>query len=367
MPRKASAKSTASSSPSPAAPTTPTGSRVRLGFVSLIDAAPLVVAHEYGLFRQQGLDVQLRRELGWATIRDKIAFGELEAAQAISSLLISTRLGLGGAAPTDCLTAFVLSTGGNAITLANRWWERGVRDAASFREQIVASRHEHQVVLGAPGLHSTHYLHLCDWLASGDINPRRDVRIVTVPPPQVFRNLSAGTIDGYCVGEPWNTLAVQAGIGWCPTTSAELHPGEPEKVLMVRSEFAQSRHDEHMRLLAALAAACTQCEDPAFRPELIKLLARREYLNQPARAVAASLAGPMDLGQGRSASLETFLSFGVGERSAPDPRWADSLLERIKRHGLLPPGTTIPPHFARSLFRRDLHQQAMRRAAASAA
>ncbi len=354
-------RSTRRSSP----PALLSASRVRLGFVSLVDAAPLIVAHEYGFFRAQDLEVQLRRELGWATIRDKIAFGELEAAQAISSLLICARLGLGAPA-TACLTAFVINTGGNAITLANRWWERGVRDAASFRDQIIASRHEHQVVLGAPGPFSTHYLQLCDWLATGAVHPRRDVRIVTVPPPQVFRNLSAGTIDGYCVGEPWNSLAIQAGIGWCAATSDQLQPGAPEKVLMVRSEFAQSRHEEHLRLIAALTAACAQCDDLAFHPELVKLLARREYLNQPAKVIAASLGGPMDLGHGRHASPETFLRFGVGERSQPDPAQADALVESLKRHGVLPPSHPVPPHFAREVFRKDLHQQALSRLAPSA-
>lgn len=348
------------SSTSAAVPRTSSGPRVRLGFVALVDAAPLIVAHEDGLFREQGLEVHLRRELGWATIRDKIAFGELEAAQAISSLLVSARLGL-GAPPTSCLTACVLSSGGNAITLANRWWEAGVRDAGSFGEEIVRRRHEHQVVLGVPGQGSTHYLHLCDWLASGGINPRRDVRIVTVPPPQVFRNLSAGTIDGYCVGEPWNTLAVQHGVGWCPATSDQLHPGQPEKVLMVRSDFAENRHEEHLRLITALTTACARCDDPAFRPRLVKLLARREYLNQPARVIAASLLGPMQLGHDRTADHHTFLRFGSGELAEPDPRHADLILDSLKRHGLLPPGTKVPPQLARELFRRDLHQQAVRR------
>ncbi len=336
------------------------GLRVRLGFIALVDAAPLIVAHEYGLFKEQGLEVNLRRELGWATIRDKIAFGELEAAQAISSLLISTRLGLGAPA-TPCLTACVLSMGGNAITLANSWWDAGVRDAQSFHDEIIRRRHEHQVVLGVPGHCSTHYLHLCEWLTSGGINPRRDVRIVTVPPPQVFRNLSAGTIDGYCVGEPWNSLAVQHGIGWCPATSDQIHPGEPEKVLMVRSDFAQNRHEEHLRLIKALTAAAARCEEATFRPELVKLLARREYLNQPAKVIAASLVGPMQLGQGRTADQSTFLRFGVGESAVPNPHQGDQILESLRRHCVLTPGLSVPPNLSRDLFRRDLHQQAMSR------
>lgn len=178
------------------------------------------MAHEFGIFKKHGLNVRLRRELGWATIRDKIAFGELDAAHAVSSLLISTRLGL-GSAPAECLTACVLSTGGNAVTLSSRLWDRGVHDAASLRDEIIKTRHDRQLVFGVAGIYSTHFLHLCAWLQDAGINPRRDVRIVAVPPPQVFRNLTAGTIDGYCVGEPWNSLAVQNKTGWCACTSSD--------------------------------------------------------------------------------------------------------------------------------------------------
>src|SRR5690606_30507522 len=163
--------------------------------------------------------------------------------------------------PAECLTACVLSTGGNAITLSNRLWERGVRDAATLGREIVATRHDRQLVFGVAAAHATHFLHLSEWLRSGNIHPRRDVRIVVVPPPQVFRNLSAGTIDGYCVGEPWNSLAVQHGIGWCAATSTDIHPNHPEKVLMVRTDFARARHEEHLSLVAALVESCRQCDD----------------------------------------------------------------------------------------------------------
>lgn len=333
---------------------------LRLGFIALNDAAPLVVAQEQGIFARHGLAVKLRRELGWATIRDKIAFGELDAAHAISTLLISARLGL-DAPPSDCLTACVLSTGGNAITLSNRLWERGVRDAATLRDEIVRMRHERQLVLGVAAAHSTHLLHLCDWLKSGGVNPHRDVRIVVVPPAQVFRNLSAGTIDGYCVGEPWNSLAIQNGMGWCVATSAELHPNHPEKVLMVRADFAQRRHAEHLVLVTALVEACRLCDDPEFRPELAKLLARREYLNQPVKAIAAGLKGPVDLGYGRSAPADTFVRFGCDDLNNPTLERAQWLVDGCKTHGLLPPGLTVPPHLAREIFRPDLFAQAASR------
>lgn len=342
------------------AQTTPPRSLLRLGFIALSDAAPIIVAHEQGIFARHGLQVQLQRQLGWATVRDKIAFGELDATQAISSVLLSTRLGL-DSTPTACLTACVLSTGGNAITLSHRLHEAGVHDAASLRDEIIRTRHDRQLIFGIAAAHSTHLLHLSAWLRSGGINPRRDVRIVVVPPAQVFRNLSAGTIDGYCVGEPWNSLAIEKKRGWCVATSHELHPNHPEKVLMVREDFAQNRHDEHLLLITALVEACQLCDTPDFRPELVKLLARREYLNQPRRVIAAGLVGPFKRGFDRFDDTADFISFSRGDLNKPTLERARWLIEGFRDNALFPPEVGSTTQLVREIFRPDLFSQAMRR------
>ncbi len=339
---------------------------LKLGFIALTDAAPIIVAHEQGLFSRHDLNVQLRRELGWATVRDKIAFGELDAAHAISSLLISARLGL-GAAPARCLTACILNTGGNAITLSRRLRDAGVHDAASLYDEIVRTRHERQVVLGVAAAHSTHYFHLCDWLKSGGINPRRDVRIVVVPPAQVFRNLSAGTIDGYCVGEPWNTLAIQEKLGWCATTAAHLHPGHPEKVLMVSESFAQQRHEEHLRLVAALLEACALCDDSDFRPELAKLLARREYLNLSRKTISAGLVGNFAFGERDSLPANEFVRFHGEKVNPPSLTQAKWLVQGFRINGFLQGHNWLSPQYEREIFRPDIYAQAVRRHASTRA
>ncbi|GAB5562348.1 MAG: CmpA/NrtA family ABC transporter substrate-binding protein [Synoicihabitans sp.] len=334
-----------------------------MGFIALSDAAPIIVAHEQGIFRRLGLNVSLQRELGWATVRDKIAFGELDAAQAISSLLISCRLGL-DTAPAKCLTACVLSTGGNAITLSRRLRDNGVKDASSLHDEIMRTRHDRQLVFGVAAAHSTHYLHLCDWLASGGINPRRDVRIVVVPPAQVFRNLSAGTIDGYCVGEPWNSLAIQEKLGWCVKTAAELHPGHPEKVLMVSSAFAQQRHEEHILLIIGLLEACELCDEPAFRPELVKLLTRREYLSQSRKTIAAGLVGPFKHGNAEASDASLFIRFFGEDLNPPSLAKAQWLVNGFRTHGLLQGHPWSSPQFEREIFRPDIYAQAIARSAA---
>ena len=333
-------------------------SALRIGFIALNDAAPLIVAQEHGLFQKHGLSVTLSREVGWATIRDKIIHRELDAAHALGAMLISTQLGL-NCLTTECLTAFVLNTKGNCITLSEELWSRGVRDAASLRDEIVRSRHERTYVFGVVFAQSSHRIHLCEWLRSAGIDPEKDVRVVVVPPSQLFRNLAAGTIDGYCAGEPWNSLAVREKIGWCAALSRDLAPGHAEKVLMVRKDFAENRADEHLAMIAAVAEAAKLCDQPEFRPELVKLLARREYINLAASVIHSSLIGPFDLGHGSSISADHFFNFHQDQANLPSLDKANWLIERFVRHGLAPEGTILPADLAECTFRPDIYNQAL--------
>ena len=339
------------------------GGRLRLGFIPLTDAAPILVAHTQGMFSRRGLDVELSREVGWATVRDKLIYRELDASHAVAPMVVSTHLGLGCiAAPS--LTACVLSAHGNAITLSTALWARGVRDAVTLRDEIRRTRHDRLLVLGVVFAHSAQHMILRDWLRGAQIDPDRDVRIVVVPPPQLHRNLAAGTLDGYCVGDPYNTQAVREKTGWIAATSAELAPGHPEKIFMVREDFAAARHDEHLALVSALQEAAALCDDPAFRPELVRLLARPEYLNIPVKMLSPALLGPLDLGRGEEpVSAENYMRFSREEANVPTPLRAQWIIDGFVRHGLVPKGQTLPADLARRVFRSDLFSQARAREA----
>ncbi|MBC8041781.1 MAG: ABC transporter substrate-binding protein, partial [Opitutaceae bacterium] len=327
----------------------------RIGFIALNDAAPIIVAHENGFFKKHGLDVELSREVGWATIRDKVIHRELDAAHALGAMVISTTLGV-NCLPCECLTAFVLNTDGNCITLSEDLWKRGVRDAVSMRDEIIRSRHERTYVFGVVFAHSSHRIHVCDWLRSGGVDPEKDVRIVVVPPPQLFRNLAAGTIDGYCVGDPWNSLAVREKIGWCVAVSPDLAPGHAEKVLMVRSDFAANRSDEHLAIISALSEAAALCDTPSFRPELCDLLSRREYMNVPSRVIQASLVGPFDAGHGNTIPATDFIHYHRNAANDPTAAKASWLIDGFNRHRFLPAGITVPADLGARTFRSDLFQ-----------
>ena len=334
----------------------PSSATLRVGFIALTDAAPLIVGVEHGYFARRGLKVELRREVGWATIRDKVLYGELDAAHALAPLLWAAQLGLGCGA-TDVCTGLVLNLHGNAITLSTKLRAAGVIDDATLRAEALRRRGENKLTFGIVFPHSMHHLLLRQWLSAARIDPDRDVRIAIVPPAQMHRNLAAGTLDGYCSGEPWNTLAVQEGTGWCPARSATLAPGHVEKVLMVRHQFAAKQPDEHAALIAATAEAAAWCDEPQNRAPLAELLAAPHYLNVAARVIAPALLGRFVSGAGPAENVPDFHIFSRGEASVPTVARAADLQAELVAAGLVPRGL-VDAGLPRRLFREDLYHSA---------
>ncbi|MGC4074496.1 MAG: CmpA/NrtA family ABC transporter substrate-binding protein [Nibricoccus sp.] len=329
---------------------------LRVGFLALTDAAPFVVAQENGLFARHGIEVDLRREVGWATIREKIIYGELDAAHAPAPMLWATRLGVDSVA-CPVLTALVLNLHGNALTLSERLWEANIRTPADLRDETRRRNGERKLTFGVVFMFSSHHLMLRAWLRAAGINPDRDVRIVVVPPAQMFRNLAAGTIDGYCSGEPWNSLAVREKTGWCPTWSSTLQPGGMEKVLMVTEKFAFSRPNEHAALVAALTEACAWCDEPANREPLANLLAGRSYINQSARVILPALQGQFDCGHDRIEPAPDFVTFHRNGANVPTQARAAALQAELVEAGLLT-AKAADPALPGLLFRENIFRQA---------
>jgi ABC-type nitrate/sulfonate/bicarbonate transport system substrate-binding protein len=333
---------------------------IRLGFVALADSAPIVMASVLGLFEKHGVAVELQREVGWATIRDRIIYGELDAAHAPAGLVVAATLGL-GSIQSECLTAMILSLNGNAITLSQELWKNGVRDGATLKRAIVDSDRIH--TFGVVNLHSAHNFLLRTWLRSHGIRPDRDVQIVVVPPAQVHGNLVAGHLDGYCVGEPWNSLAVLSGHGWCVATSEDLAPRHPEKALMVRREFAERDEPEHVALIAALMEACHFCAAPENRERLIETLAQPEHVGVPIQALRMGMAGSFDYGHGRVEKHSSFHIFAGDGVNSPTADKADWVINHLLGSGIVSDASPIERERARECFRADIHFQALQFAA----
>jgi ABC-type nitrate/sulfonate/bicarbonate transport system substrate-binding protein len=343
----------------PSRPLRDVKSALRVGFVPLTDCAPLVMARELGLFQKYGLRVALSRELGWATVRDKIIHGELDAAHALAAMPLAATLGL-GSIPCDCLAALVLNLNGNAITLSNDLWKRGVRDGKTLREEIVRSRREKIYTFGAVFPFSSHRHLLRQWFAAHGVDSERDVRIVIVPPPQMAMNLKAGNLDGFCVGEPWNSVAVQSGAGWIAATSVELGAGHPEKVLMVRHDFAEKRGQEHVALIAALLEACEFCDAPENHDEVIATLARPEYIGVSEAALRHGIEGALNFGHGISRNVEDFCLFRRHAANEPSGDKAAWVFELVHSSGLCREPSTLNFAMGRKCFRSDIYAQAVR-------
>lgn len=334
------------------------GTRVlRLGYVPLCDSAPLIMARELGLFARRGLRVELSREVGWATIRDKLVYQELDAAHAPAGMVFAATFGL-GSIPVPCLTALVLNLQGNAITLSENLWRAGVRNGTTLAAHLRARGGERPLTLGIVSPFSSHHFLLNQWLLRHGIDPADDVRVVVVPPPQVFSNLRAGYLDGYCVGEPWNSLAVLAGEGWCAATSSDLAPLHPEKVLMVRREFAEKRTDEHLALVAALREACRFCDAPQHRERIMETLAEPHGLNAPIQALRMSMAGSFDFGHGRVEKMSGFNIFHRQEANVPTTARAEWVLGQMRACRLLPDPSVVSPGALEEAFRADLYEAA---------
>jgi ABC-type nitrate/sulfonate/bicarbonate transport system substrate-binding protein len=307
------------------------------------------MAQELGLFEKHGVKVHLSREVGWATIRDKIIYGDLDAAHALAPLLIATTLGL-GSAKADCLTGLVLNLEGNAITLAT-----SIRDEVEPNQRSLLDwmrERRTPLILGIPFLYSSHYFLARSWLRSQGLDPSRYAQFVVVPPPQMATNLKAGHLDGYCSGEPWNSVAVKGGFGWQAATSAEIAPGHLEKVLMVRRQFAEERADEHIRLVSALLEACQFCAIPANLDRIIETLGEPQFVNAPAAALRLGCVNVYG-----NASKSTVDS-SSHEPSATKGLW---LLNQMRESGLLPRSIVIDNKFAAGMFRADIFQSASER------
>lgn len=308
---------------------------VRIGFIPLADCAPLLIAKERELFRKHGVKVELSCEVGWATIREKLLYGQVDAAHAIAGLALAMRLGL-STPPCRVVAPFVFNLHGNAITLSRDLWNRGVRDADSLKK-LIRNSSNRRFTFGMVSRYSSHYFMLRQWLTSGGIDVENEVRIVVLPPTQMADNLAAELIDGYCVGEPWNSIAVERGTGWIAATSEQLAPNHPEKVLLTTESFINTHTEEAVAITSALKEACVFCDAKENRTEVAHVLAASGYFSGNEEILKRSLVGPIDLGTGKTADVSHFHIFNRREANEPTSERGRWLLDEFISHGLLPP------------------------------
>lgn len=331
---------------------------VRLAFLPLTDAAPLVVARERGHFDRHGLDVELLRQASWASVRDLVQTQRVEAAQMLATMPLALAAGTAHAR-IDVVTALVLSLNGNAITVSTNLYgdlERIDADGANDPARagsVLRVLIDRRRALGKPRLcfasvfpTSTHAYALRDWMAAAGIDPDEDVRMVVIPPPRMVESLASGLIDGCCVGEPWNSRAVCEGAGRILLAGYDVWPHAPEKVLGVRRDWLEANRDTHACLVAAIVEAGEWADDPANRREVARLLSLPQYVDLPEDVIAGSLGGRP------AGSLAERPDFHVFSRRHANFPWlsdAEWLLAQMRRWGHLPEATDAAA-FAASVY-----------------
>ena len=348
--------------------------RIRLGFVPLTDCAPLVIARERGFFREEGLDVTLSREPSWANVRDKLAVGELDGAQLLAPMSLSTSLGIDGV-DVPLIVPMSLDLNGNAITVSRALGERLERTvrgtgpgpaavvaagaiAAGLRELIEEDRRKGlpPLMLAVVFPFSSHGYILRYWLASAGIDPDHDVRIVVAPPPAMVAMLEQGSIDGYCVGEPWNSLAWAKGIGRIVATSFDVWPCGPEKVLALRRAWAES-HPATVRAIGrALMRACRWLDDLTNREQAVHVIAGLSFVDAPVDVVARSMSGRIGGADGGSRELPAMHVFFRHAATFPWRSQAAWFVAQMIRWGQIEKLPDLEG-IIDSVYRPDLHRE----------
>lgn len=349
----------------------PEQNNLTLGFIPLTDSAPLIVAKEMGFFRQWGLDVTLQKQNSWATLRDKLHAGLLDAAQMLAPMPLASSLGLGCMAKR-VIAPLVLSLNGNAVTLSEKLHkeisaENNVAHvtlplAAYLLQKVIQVRKQQnrpKLRFATVFPYSCHYYQLRDWLGSANIS-EEDVDIIIVPPINMVAFLESGEIDGCCVGGPWNAKAVRAGIGLTALTSFDIWQDSPEKVLGLLESWQKNNPNTVLALTAALKQACIWLESVPNRFEAARLLSVEQYLDAPVDVIAPSLIGSclthISMPPRSIPSYNQFSKSSGGSINVPEHIRGEWLLNQMKSAGQLK-DIDVPDNLVKDVFRPDIYHQ----------
>ncbi|MDB5976740.1 MAG: nitrate transporter substrate-binding protein [Nevskia sp.] len=312
----------------------PEKNKVTIGFIALTDCASVVMAQELGLFEKYGLDVTLSKQPSWAAIRDRVTLGELDAAHMLYGLVYGVHLGIGG--PRQEMAALMgLNHNGQAIVLSNQLREQGAVDGPSLKKLL--DRKERSYTFAQTFPTGTHAMWLFYWLAAAGIDPLRDVKIITVPPPQMVANMRAGNMDGYCVGEPWGgARAIQEGIGFAATTTQAIWRNHPEKVLGTTRAFVEKYPNTARAMIRAVLEASRYIDTMTNRDHVARVISDAAYVDAPTEVIAGRLRGEYENGLGRKwQETDHMKFFNGGEVNYPYLSHGMWFLTQQRRWGLL--------------------------------
>jgi two-component system, oxyanion-binding sensor len=340
--------------------------KIRAGFLPLIDAAVLIAAQEKGFAASESIELQLSRETSWANIRDRLSVGQLDVAHMLAPLPVAQNLGL-SPLKNRIIVPFALGLGGNAITVSKALFQKLQAFDASCRQtpilagaalkHIIDDLDNPKLTFAVVHTFSSHAYELRYWMAACGIDPLKDVNITIVPPSMMGDALAAGSIDGFCVGEPWNSVAAAAGSGIILSTKSQIWRSSPEKVLGVTEKWAMTNPEIVDGLIVALHRSALWCQDSRNHVELAKILSREIYIGVPASILQSTL----DCNLPGLGTVNSFISFADGAANFPwqsHALWFFSQMVRWKEIAFSIAATDA----ARATYRPDIYRRALAKA-----
>jgi NitT/TauT family transport system ATP-binding protein len=352
---------------------------LHIGFIPLVDAAALIVAVDKGFTAAEGLDVNLVREVSWSNVRDKLNIGLFDAAHLLAPVAIASSLGLGHV-KVPIAAPFTLGINGNAITVSKALYAAIMHELDGDRfDPMATARALRRVVTsransGAEPLtfamtfpFSTHNYQLRFWMAAGGVDPDEDVRLVVLPPPYMVDSLANGHVDAFCVGAPWNSIAVDKGVGHILHFVSDILARAAEKVLAVRQNWAEKNPETLASLIRATARAAEYVEQPQNRAEVARLLAQPERVGVDADIIRRTLDGRLRISpDGTMRESSRYLLIGREEAARPEPVQAAWLYAQMVRWRQTPLSAEALKA-AMAVFRADLYDMALKRGSAGPA
>ncbi len=276
----------------------PEKTEIKIGFIPLTDCASVVMASVLGFDKKYGIKIVPTKESSWASVRDKLINNELDAAHVLYGLVYGVQNGV-GSAKKDMAILMNLNHNGQAITLSKKLADKGAVDGPSLAKLMATEKREYTFAQTFPT--GTHAMWLYYWLASYGIDPFKDVKNITVPPPQMVANMRVGNMDGYCVGEPWNHRAIADGIGITANTTQDIWKDHPEKVLGTSLEFVQKYPNTARAMIMAILEA-SQWIDASLsnRLKMAETIADRAYVNTSVDVINQRILGRYQNGLGKT-------------------------------------------------------------------
>lgn len=349
----------------------PETTKAVLGYIALTDSAPLIVAKEKGLFAKYGMpDVEVAKQASWGGTRDNLVLGGgsggIDGAHILTPLPYLMATGKvvqnGQKVPMNILAR--LNTNGQGISVSKALQPLGAKlDASPLKAAFAAHKSSNKVAMTFRG--GTHDLWLRYWLAAGGIDPDHDVENIVVPPPQMVANMKVGTMDAFCVGEPWNDQLVHQGLGYSACVTGEIWKDHPEKSLGMRADWVAKNPRAALALTAAVVEAQIWCDGLANKAELADLLGRRAWFNVPPADILPRSKGDIDFGDGRSATASPLrMKFWADHASYPFRSHDLWFLTENIRWGVLPADLATTPLIA-EVNREDIWREAAKLAGAT--